>query len=53
MSVKNVDHIPVPLQDLAAKKIHYLPAVYLSDYLMSDPPPKPENCYFDSYKRLF
>lgn len=45
--------VPVPLNQLSSKKIHCVPAVYLSDYLMNDPPPDVRTCYFDQYKRLF
>ncbi|KAK7583879.1 hypothetical protein V9T40_004842 [Parthenolecanium corni] len=44
--------LPVPLKALADKKLHCLPAVYLSDFLMNDPPPDVKSCYFEEYKRL-
>lgn len=44
--------LPVPLKALADRKLHCLPAVYLSDFLMNDPPPDVKSCYFEEYKRL-
>lgn len=52
-SLKNINNVPVKLNVLAAKGIHLLLAVYLSDYLTIDPPPRPELCYPDIYKRCF
>lgn len=50
---KGYGNIPVPLNEIAAKGILLLPAPFLADYLIKDPPPNPKQSLLPEYQAFY
>ncbi|XP_050524505.1 DNA topoisomerase 2-binding protein 1-B [Daktulosphaira vitifoliae] len=46
-------NIPVPLNEIAVRGILLLPAPFLADYLVKDPPPDPKQCLISEYQVFY
>ncbi|XP_050425063.1 DNA topoisomerase 2-binding protein 1 isoform X2 [Adelges cooleyi] len=46
-------NIPVPLNEIAAKGILLLPALFLADFLIKDPIPDPKQCLIPEYQAFY